>query len=126
MNQCWISILEHQHDPGPTLSWRCKSDYEKRVGAYWHCYCKRFLMGKINARGTFQRLYRQNRSMTLLLFPGASVDEAKLALKLSSLTFGDKVRPVELVQACWETFKSTKFHVIDRFGIVIRAYSKKY
>jgi len=48
------------------------------------------------------------------------------ALQLFSIPISAPLTFDEVVQACWETFKSTKFHAgIDRFGIVIGLLFKK-
>lgn len=108
------------------------SDYEKRVGAYYLAALLLQAVPRGQEAGVtrevrFQRLYEAEPLDDLVIVSELPVDEAKLALQIKrDLTFGDKDETFdEVVQACWETFKSTKFHVgIDRFGIVIGLYSK--
>ncbi len=108
------------------------SDYEKRVGAY---YLAALLLQAVPrgqeagvTRGVrFQRLYEGEPLDDLIIVSEFSAGEAKLALQIKrDLTFGKTDQTFdEVIQACWETFKSTNFHVgIDRFGIVIGLYSK--
>lgn len=108
------------------------SDYEKRVGAY---YLAALLLQAVPrgqeagvTRGVrFQRLYEGEPLDDLIVVSEFSAGEAKLALQIKrDLTFGEKDQTFdEVIQGCWETFKSINFHVgIDRFGIVIGLYSK--
>jgi hypothetical protein len=108
------------------------SDYENRVGAY---YLTALLLQAV-PRGQeagvtrevrFQRLYEGEPLDDLIIVSELPVGEAKLALQIKrDLTFGEKDEIFNaVIQACWETFKSTKFHIgIDRFGIGIGLYSK--
>ncbi|MEP0857953.1 ATP-binding protein [Trichocoleus sp. DQ-U1] len=109
------------------------SDYEKQVGAY---YLVALLLQSV-PRGQdagvtrevrFQRLYEGEPLDDLIIVSELPVGEAKLALQIKrDLIFGEKDKTFnEVIQACWETFKSTNFHIgIDRFGIGIGLYSKK-
>jgi hypothetical protein len=77
----------------------------------------------------FQRLYEDESLDDLIIIAQLEQGEAKLALQVKSdLTFGEKDKTfTEVIQACWETFKSEKFNLnIDRFGIVIRKYKTIY
>jgi len=108
------------------------SDYENRVGAY---YLSALLLQAV-PRGQeagvtkevrFQRLYEGEPLDDLIIVSDLPVGEAKLALQIKrNLTFGEKDKIFdEVIQACWETFKSSDFQVdIDRFGMGIGLYSK--
>lgn len=108
------------------------SDYEKRVGAYYLAALLLQAVPRGQEAGVtrevrFQRLYEGDPLDDLIIVSEFSTGEAKLALQIKrDLTFGEKNETFdEVIQACWETFKSTNFHVgIDRFGIVIGLYSK--
>lgn len=108
------------------------SDYEKRVGAY---YLAALLLqavprgqeAGVTRKVRFQRLYEGELLDDLIIVSELPVGEAKLALQIKrDLTFGEKNETFdEVIQACWETFKSTNFHIgIDRFGLGIGLYSK--
>lgn len=109
------------------------SDYEKRVGAYYLAALLLQAVPRGQEAGVtrevrFQRLYEGEPLDDLIIVSELPVGEAKLALQIKrDLTFGEKDEIFnEVIQACWETFKSTKFHIgIDRFGIGIGLYSKK-
>jgi hypothetical protein len=108
------------------------NDYENRVGAY---YLAALLLqavprgqeAGITREVRFQRLYEGEPLDDLIIVSELPVGEAKLAIQIKrDLTFGEKDKIFnEVIQACWETFKSTNFHIgIDRFGIGIGLYSK--
>lgn len=108
------------------------SDYEKRVGAYYLAALLLQAVPRGQEAGVtrevrFQRLYEGEPLDDLIIFSELPVGEAKLALQIKrDLTFGEKDETFdEVIQACWETFKSSEFHIgIDRFGIGIGLYSK--
>jgi hypothetical protein len=108
------------------------SDYEKRVGAYYLAALLLQAVPRGQEAGVtrevrFQRLYEGEPLDDLIIVSDLPVGEAKLALQIKrDLTFGEKDKIFgEVIQACWETFKSTNFHIgIDRFGIGIGLYSK--
>ncbi|MEC4806938.1 MAG: ATP-binding protein [Jaaginema sp. PMC 1079.18] len=107
-------------------------DYEKRVGAYYLAALLLQAVPRGQEAGVtqevrFQRLYEGEPLDDLIIVSELPVGEAKLALQIKrDLTFGEKNETFEeVIQACWETFKSTNFHIgIDRFGIGIGLYSK--
>jgi predicted AAA+ superfamily ATPase len=109
------------------------SDYENRVGAYYLAALLLQAVPRGQEAGVtrevrFQRLYEGEPLDDLIIVSDLPVGEAKLALQIKrDLTFGEKDEIFnEVIQACWETFKSTKFRIgIDRFGIGIGLYSKK-
>lgn len=108
------------------------SDYEKRVGAYYLAALLLQAVPRGQEAGVtrevrFQRLYEGEPLDDLIIVSELPVGEAKLALQIKrDLTFGEKDKIFdEVIQACWETFKSTNFHIgIDRFGVGIGLYSK--
>lgn len=108
------------------------SDYEKRVGAYYLAALLLQAVPRGQEAGVtrevrFQRLYEGEPLDDLIIVSELPVGEAKLALQIKrDLTFGEKDETFdEVIQACWETFKSSEFHIgIDRFGIGIGLYSK--
>ena len=108
------------------------SDYEKQVGAYYLAALLLQAVPRGQEAGVtrevrFQRLYEGEPLDDLIIVSDLPVGEAKLALQIKrDLTFGEKDKIFdEVIQACWETFKSTNFHIgIDRFGIGIGLYSK--
>jgi len=108
------------------------SDYEKRVGAYYLVALLLQAVPRGQEAGVtrevrFQRLYEREPLDDLIIVSELPVGEAKLALQIKrDLTFGEKDETFdEVIQACWETFKSSEFHIgIDRFGIGIGLYSK--
>lgn len=108
------------------------SDYEKRVGAYYLAALLLQAVPRGQEAGVtrevrFQRLYEGEPLDDLIIVSELPVGEAKLALQIKrDLTFGEKDETFdEVIQACWETFKSTNFHIgIDRFGLGIGLYSK--
>jgi hypothetical protein len=108
------------------------SDYEKQVGAYYLAALLLQAVPRGQEAGVtrevrFQRLYEGEPLDDLIIVSDLPVGEAKLALQIKrDLTFGEKDEIFdEVIQACWETFKSTNFHIgIDRFGIGIGLYSK--
>ncbi len=108
------------------------SDYEKRVGAYYLAALLLQAVPRGQEAGVtrevrFQRLYEGEPLDDLIIVLELPVGEAKLALQIKrDLTFGEKDKTFdEVIQACWETFKSSEFHIgIDRFGIGIGLYSK--
>ncbi len=108
------------------------SDYEKRVGAYYLAALLLQAVPRGQEAGVtrevrFQRLYEGEPLDDLIIVSDLPVGEAKLALQIKrDLTFGEKDKIFdEVIQACWETFKSTNFHIgIDRFGVGIGLYSK--
>lgn len=108
------------------------SNYEDWVGAYYLAALLLQAVPRGQEAGVtrevrFQRLYEGEPLDDLVIisdFPGG---EAKLTLQIKrDLTFGEKDDIFdEVIQACWETFKSTNFHIgIDRFGVGIGLYSK--
>ncbi|MBD2580481.1 ATP-binding protein [Oscillatoria sp. FACHB-1406] len=108
------------------------SDYENRVGAYYLAALLLQAVPRGQEAGVtrevrFQRLYEGEPLDDLIIVSELQVGEAKLALQIKrDLTFGEKDETFdEVIQACWETFKSSEFHIgIDRFGIGIGLYSK--
>jgi hypothetical protein len=107
------------------------SDYEKRVGAYYLAALLLQAVPRGQEAGVtrevrFQRLYEGEPLDDLIIVSELPVGEAKLALQIKrDLSFGENETFDEVIQACWETFKSTNFHIgIDRFGIGIGLYSK--
>ncbi len=108
------------------------SDYEKQVGAYYLAALLLQAVPRGQEAGVtrevrFQRLYEGEPLDDLIIVSELPVGEAKLALQIKrDLTFGEKDDIFdEVIQACWETFKSTNFHIgIDRFGLGIGLYSK--
>ena len=109
------------------------NDYENRVGAYYLAALLLQAVPRGQEAGVtqevrFQRLYEGQPLDDLIIVSELPVGEAKLALQIKrDLTFGEEDKIFdEVLQACWETFKSTNFHIgIDRFGIGIGLYSKK-
>lgn len=109
------------------------NDYENRVGAYYLAALLLQAVPRGQEAGVtrevrFQRLYEGEPLDDLIIVSELPVGEAKLALQIKrDLNLGGKDKIFnEVIQACWETFKSTNFHIgIDRFGIGIRLYSKK-
>jgi len=109
------------------------NDYENRVGAYYLAALLLQAVPRGQEAGVtrevrFQRLYEGEPLDDLIIVSELPVGEAKLALQIKrDLTFGEKDKIFdEVIQACWDTFKSTNFHIgIDRFGIGIGLYSKK-
>ncbi|MEG4508284.1 hypothetical protein QUA81_32425, partial [Microcoleus sp. F6_B4] len=107
-------------------------DYENRVGAYYLAALLLQAVPRGQEAGVtrevrFQRLYEGEPLDDLIIVSELPVGEAKLALQIKrDLTFGEKDKIFNaVIQACWKTFKSTKFHIgIDRFGIGIGLYSK--
>jgi hypothetical protein len=107
------------------------SDYEKRVGAYYLAALLLQAVPRGQEAGVtrevrFQRLYEGEPLDDLIIVSELPVGEAKLALQIKrDLSFGENETFDEVIQACWETFKSTNFHIgIDRFGLGIGLYSK--
>lgn len=110
------------------------NDYEKRVGAY---YLAATMLGSV-PRGLeagiarevrFQRLYEGEPLDDLVVIADQPEGKAKLALQIKrDLTFGEQNQTFDdVIRACWETFKSPQFKIgIDRFGIVVALYSKKF
>ncbi|MCT7963903.1 ATP-binding protein, partial [Laspinema sp. D1] len=108
------------------------SDYEKQVGAYYLAALLLQAVPRGQEAGVtrevrFQRLYQGEPLDDLIIVSELPSGEAKLALQIKrDLTFGEKDEIFdEVIQSCWETFKSLSFHLgIDRFGIGIGLYSK--
>ncbi|NET54778.1 MAG: ATP-binding protein [Symploca sp. SIO2E6] len=109
------------------------SDYEKRVGAYYLAALLLQAVPRGQEAGVtrevrFQRLYEGEPLDDLIIISELPVGEAKLALQIKrDLTFGGKDETFDtVIHACWNTLKSTNFHIgIDRFGVVVGLYSKK-
>ena len=107
-------------------------DYENRVGAYYLAALLLQAVPRGQEAGVMrevrlQRRYEGEPLDDLIIVSELPVGEAKLALQIKrDLTFGEKDEIFdEVIQACWETLKSTNFYIgIDRFGLGIGLYSK--
>jgi hypothetical protein len=108
--------------------------FENWVGAY---YLAAVLMRSV-ARGglpaaiarevRFQRRYQGEPLDDLIIISDLLDGRTKIALQIKrDLTFGqDNQTFVDVLKACWQTFKSSSFNAgLDRFGVAIGVYSKK-
>lgn len=76
----------------------------------------------------FQRLYEGEPLDDLVVVSDLPSGEAKLAFQIKRdlvFSLNDKTFD-DVIKACWDTFKSSRFNpVLDRFGVALGLYSKR-
>jgi len=105
--------------------------FEQKVGAYYLSTLLLRTVPRGQSTGVtqevkFQRLFEGQPLDDLIIVTELPNGKAQLALQIKrDLSFGENDLFNEVVNACWQTFKSSSFQFgRDRFGIIVGIYNK--